>query len=115
MIFTTFDACKLEGNVILYPLKVPTNEEMLADLEINPALLREVKAHRKKIIGRREEEEDVENNLAPAGEMSAKLKEQLNRLTMNSEPVYNEFGDIGDVTLQHQFDLTSVAAMVADK
>ena len=88
---------------------------MLADLEINPALLREVKAHRKKIIGRREEEEDLENNLAPAGEMSAKLKEQLNRLTMNSEPVYNEFGDIGDVTLQHQFDLMSLAAMVAEK
>ena len=97
-------------------LKVATTEEMLADLGINPALLREVMAHRKKIIGRRGgEEEDLENDPAPAGEMSAKLKEQLDRLTMNSEPAYNEFGDIGDVTLQHQFDLTSLAAMVADQ
>ena len=101
--------------MILHPLKVPTTEEMLADLEINPALLREVLAHKKKIIGRKEEEVDLENNPPPAGEMSAKLKEQLNRLTLNSEPAYNEFGDIGDVTLQHQFDLTSLAAMIADE
>ena len=105
-----------QGDVMFQPLKVATTEEMLADLGINPALLREVMAHRKKIIGRRgEEEEDQENDPAPAGEMSAKLKEQLDRLTMNSEPTYNEFGDIGDVTLQHQFDLSSLAAMVADQ
>ena len=56
-----------------------------------------------------------EDDPTPVGEMSAKLKEQLNRLTVNSEPAYNEFGDIGDVTLQHQFDLNSLSAMVADK
>ena len=87
---------------------------MLADLEINPALLKEVMAHKKKIIGRREEI-NHEGDPTPVGEMSAKLKEQLNRLTVNSEPAYNEFGDIGDVTLQHQFDLNSLSAMVADK
>ena len=89
---------------------------MLADLKINPTLWKEVVAGKKKLIGRRTEK-NIENVEAPnaAGEMSPKLKEQLNRLTRSGGPVYNEFGDIGDVTLQHQYDLTSLTAMVADK
>ena len=89
---------------------------MLADLKINPTLWKEVVTGKKKLIGRRTEK-NIENVEAPntTGEMSPKLKEQLNRLTRSSGPAYNEFGDIGDVTLQHQYDLTSLAAMVADK
>ena len=85
-------------------------------MKINPTLWKEVVAGKKKLIGRRTEK-NIENVEAPnaAGEMSPKLKEQLNRLTRSSGPAYNEFGDIGDVTLQHQYDLTSLATMVADK
>ena len=61
---------------IISPPKLPTTEEMLADLKINPTLWKEVVAGKKKLIGRRTEK-NIENVEAPnaAGEMSPKLKE----------------------------------------
>lgn len=59
----------------------------------------------------RDEVKEEEVAVVP-GEMSAKLKEQLKRLTEKAEPVYNDFGDIGDISLLHQTDLTTLADMV---
>ena len=40
---------------IISPPKLPTTEEMLADLKINPTLWKEIVAGKKKVIGRRTE------------------------------------------------------------